>query len=63
MEVNKSSLMLFVFVALVFTIEAHVAEFDEVWQKRSEEAKRAALHAYEPNPEKVASHLNEKVHR
>ncbi|CDP14850.1 unnamed protein product [Coffea canephora] len=64
MEFKKSSLILaFALIALVYTIEAHIAEFDEVWQKRAEEAKKAARQAYHPNPENVTSHFNEEVHR
>ncbi|KAL3528334.1 hypothetical protein ACH5RR_007656 [Cinchona calisaya] len=63
MEANKSSLILFVLVALVLTIEAQFADFDDYWQKRSEAAKEAAHQAYHPNPENVTSHFNEKVHR
>lgn len=46
---------------LVLSIEAHIGEFDEVWRKRAQQAKKAARHAYHPNPKIVADHLNNQV--
>ncbi|XP_057479216.1 LOW QUALITY PROTEIN: pectate lyase-like [Actinidia eriantha] len=53
----------FFFVFTVSTITAHIADFDEVWQKRAEEAKTAARQAYHLDPEKVINHFNEHVHK
>ncbi|XP_051133310.1 pectate lyase-like [Andrographis paniculata] len=58
------------FVAVVFTICSCNANpnpnsnpnYDVVWRRRAEEAKRRALEAYEPNPLSVVEHLNKKVH-
>jgi pectate lyase len=51
------------FFVIVPTLRAHIADFDEVWQKRAEEAKKAAMDAYNPNPEKVAENFNKRVHK
>lgn len=61
MEFTKNNLFLFVMFVLVLSIEAHIGEFDEVWRKRAEKAKKAARHAYHPNPKIVADHLNNQV--
>ncbi|KAK4362447.1 hypothetical protein RND71_017688 [Anisodus tanguticus] len=53
--------LLFVLFVLVVSIEAHIREFDEVWRKREQQAKKAARHAYHPNPKIVANHLNNRV--
>nr|TKS16098.1 hypothetical protein D5086_0000026710 [Populus alba] len=45
------------------TPKAGIANFDEYWKKRAEEAKEASREAYEPNPEKVAEHFNYEVHK
>lgn len=54
--------IIFVFV-MVSTIEAHIVDFDEVWQQRAEEAKKATRQAHHPNPLNVANHLNKHVHK
>ncbi|XP_021285533.1 probable pectate lyase P59 [Herrania umbratica] len=62
MKVVKTILLLgLVLVAVSPIVKANIGEFDEVWQKRAEEAKKAALRAYEPNPEKVTDHLNKET--
>lgn len=65
MEAYKfSSLLLLSFLAfavLAPAIRAHIGEFDEVWQKRAEQAQKAALDAYHPNPEEVANQFNKNV--
>ncbi|XP_030447198.1 pectate lyase-like [Syzygium oleosum] len=48
---------------LVPSLEAHIGEFDEYWQKRAEEAQKDALEAYNPDPENVTAHFNSRVHR
>ncbi|KAL9337783.1 hypothetical protein Peur_069552 [Populus x canadensis] len=58
--------MLLVFFALAMqtsTLKAGIANFDEYWKKRAEEAKEASREAYEPNPEKVTKHFNDEVHK
>ena len=58
--------MLLVFFALAMqtsTPKAGIANFDEYWKKRAEEANEASREAYEPNPEKVAEHFNDEVHK
>ncbi|KAL9375216.1 hypothetical protein Peur_032095 [Populus x canadensis] len=45
------------------TLKAGIANFDEYWKKRAEEAKEASREAYEPNPEKVTKHFNDEVHK
>lgn len=47
---------------LVQSLEAHIGEFDEYWQKRAEEARKDALEAYNPDPENVTAHFNSRVH-
>lgn len=51
----------FVFVVLVPVLGANIAEVDEVWRRRAEEAKKNAFEAYHPNPEQVIVELNEHV--
>lgn len=65
MEANKLRLLFFcVFYLAVFpTLKANIGDFDEVWQKRSHEAKRAAQQAYKPNPEEVTTAFNNHVHK
>lgn len=60
MEATKLSLLIFFvsFAALVPTLRANIGEFDEVLQKKAEQARLAALEAYTPNPEEVTEHLN-----
>lgn len=48
---------------LVPSLEAHIGEFDEYWQKRAEEAQKEALEAYFPDPVNVTAHFNSRVHR
>lgn len=55
-------ILVFALVVLVKALEANIAVFDEVWKKRAEEAKKAALEAYHPHPENVADDLNRRVH-
>lgn len=45
--------------------EAHNANFelDDYWKQRAEDAQKAALEAYHPNPEDVTDGLNFHVHK
>lgn len=57
-------LLLCAFVAMFPTImRAHIADFDEVWHERAEEARKAALKAYQPNTQEVLDHFNDHVHK
>ncbi|GMP33534.1 hypothetical protein CsSME_00006815 [Camellia sinensis var. sinensis] len=62
MEMVKVRFFILVFVGIILTIEANIAEYDEVWQKRAEEANETARQAYHPNPEEVMNHMNHHVH-
>ncbi len=62
MEPMKLILLLLCFFVAIFPItRAHIADFDEEWQKRAEEARKVALEAYQPNPEDVIDHFNNQV--
>ncbi|KAG6686789.1 hypothetical protein I3842_11G038900 [Carya illinoinensis] len=65
MEAMKLGLLfLWAFVAIfATTLKAHIADFDELWQKRAEEARKNALEAYQPDPENVTDHFNVEVHK
>ncbi|XP_057950993.1 pectate lyase-like [Malania oleifera] len=57
-------LLLLALVAMLMgKVRGDIADFDEVWQKRAEEAQKAALEAYEPNPLDTTDHFNEHVHK
>lgn len=60
----KNRLSFFVILGtLVFSIEANIGEFDEVWRTRATQANKNAKEYYDPHPEKVADNLNKHVHR
>ncbi|XP_041004880.1 pectate lyase-like [Juglans microcarpa x Juglans regia] len=62
MAVTKLRLVFFVSLAvLIPSLQANIGEFDEFWQKREVEAKKASLEAYQPNPEMVTEQFNSKV--
>ncbi|XP_062104758.1 pectate lyase-like [Humulus lupulus] len=62
--ITKLGLIFFIsFLVLIPTLLAHIGEFDESWQKRAEASKKAALSAYEPNPEEVTEKLNYEVNK
>lgn len=64
MEATKLALLVVcAFVAILPTLGAHIADFDEDWKKRAEEARKATLEAYHPNPYNVTDHLNHEVHK
>ncbi|XP_028806405.1 pectate lyase-like [Neltuma alba] len=63
--VNKATLFFFlaIFAVSIPCLQANIAdEYDEYIIKRSEEARRAALEAYEPEPYNVTSEFNLHVH-
>ena len=59
----KTCILLLILTLVVITpiTTANIGEFDEVWQKRAEEAQKEALKAYEPNPEIVTQEFNNEV--
>lgn len=62
MEATKLRLVFFVSLAvLIPSLQANIDEFDEFWKKREAESKKAALDAYQPNPEVVTEQFNSKV--
>ena len=64
MEAVKLRLLFsLVFFIMVSSTMANIAEFDEVWQKRAEEAKNATLEAYQPNPDEVLDNLNHQINK
>ncbi|KAH1063212.1 hypothetical protein J1N35_028199 [Gossypium stocksii] len=64
MEVTKLRVVfLFSFFTLIPKLWANIAEFDDFWKQREEEAWKIALTAYEPSPENVTSHLNYHVNK
>ncbi|XP_078432186.1 pectate lyase-like [Wolffia australiana] len=60
---SSSSLFFACFLAATALCSAHIAEFDEAWQRRAEKARATALAAYHPDPESVNNELNALVHR
>ncbi|CAN1198796.1 Probable pectate lyase P59 [Linum perenne] len=60
--VKPLSLVLVVVAALAHDLGANIAEFDEYWQKRAEEARQAALETYHPDPNNVTESFNTVVH-
>lgn len=64
MDVTKLVFVLFISLgAIVPTLFANIAEYDDVWRKREEIAWNNTLNAYEPNPEQVTSELNIHANR
>lgn len=65
MEVNKRRLLFgcVFFLAIVPIFEANIVHFDQYWQNRSDDAKKAAQQAYKPNPQEITSNLNMHVHK
>lgn len=59
----RAPLFCFVFAVLAPVLGANIAEVDEVWQRRAEEAKKNAVEAYHPNPEEVILEFNKHVTR
>lgn len=61
----KSNLLFFFFsfAIIIPTLQANIADFDDVWQKRADEAMRANLAAYHSNPMEVTDQINHHVHK
>ncbi|KAG8473285.1 hypothetical protein CXB51_035199 [Gossypium anomalum] len=51
------------FFALIPTLRAHIAEYDEYWKARELEAIENLNKAYHPNPEEVVRHYNDHFAR
>ena len=62
---SNSLLLLFVvmFMVVVPTIRAHIAEYDEYWKAREKEAKTVAIDAFDPSPEDVNDDFNNNVEK
>lgn len=65
MESSRPKLLLlcFLFLASAVSTAAHIAEYDEYWEKKAELARTQSQAAYNPNPESVASTFNADVHK
>ncbi|KAG0484645.1 hypothetical protein HPP92_008535 [Vanilla planifolia] len=48
---------------LAASVHAHIAEFDEHWQRRAEEARAKAHESYNPDPQSAANEFNVAVHK
>ncbi|GAB2269941.1 Probable pectate lyase P59 [Dionaea muscipula] len=59
----KILLFVFIFVSIIPIRKANIAEFDEVWQQRAQNAKKDAQEAYNPHPLNVTNHLNIHVRK
>lgn len=53
--------LFFIFAAIIPSFLAHIGEFDEVWRRRAEEARKVALQTYESEPENVTLAFNKQV--
>ncbi|KAF5734712.1 pectate lyase-like isoform X1 [Tripterygium wilfordii] len=58
-----SAVVLVVACLIQFIGAQNIAHFDEVWQKRAHEAKKASQAAYHPNPSEVTNQLNHHIHQ
>lgn len=65
MEAEKLNVVILcVFVTAITiptTVRANIADFDEHWQQRAAEAKKAAHEAYHDDPIAVTEHFNKQV--
>ncbi|KAL9678361.1 hypothetical protein QQ045_016205 [Rhodiola kirilowii] len=61
MAANRSFLLFLTLCAVACIAQASIAGFDDYWKKRAEEAKEAALRAFNPKPEEVTAHFNSNV--
>ncbi|KAH7515884.1 pectate lyase [Ziziphus jujuba] len=59
--VNAKFIVFFFLAFAIFYVNAHIAEFDEYWKQKAEQAKKIAHDAYDPHPELVTEQLNEDV--
>ncbi|MBA0879431.1 hypothetical protein Goshw_010554 [Gossypium schwendimanii] len=67
MKITKAQLVfLFSFATLIPTLwggGGNIADFDDVWKRRADQAWKNTLAAYEPSPENVTTKFNENVHK
>ncbi|KAL1102046.1 hypothetical protein V6Z11_D05G337500 [Gossypium hirsutum] len=63
MGISSYSFFLFLFVVIIPTLEAHIAEYDEYWTARELEAIENLDKAYHSNPEEVVRHYNDHFSR
>lgn len=61
MASNRSSFLFLTLFAVSCIAQGSIEGFDDYWTKRAEEAKEAALKAFNPNPEEVTAHFNANV--
>ncbi|KAF5956991.1 hypothetical protein HYC85_004216 [Camellia sinensis] len=57
---NWYFIVFFDHATLLPTLMANIGQFDEVWQRRTEEAKETALNSYESDPSIVTDSLNKE---
>jgi pectate lyase len=65
-EVNKNVVPLLFFLSfavIIPTLHAHIAEFDDYWKLRAEQARKDALEAYHPQPEEITNNFNSHVNK
>jgi len=58
---TKTFVFLFFLASAALMAHAHIAEFDDYWKSRAEQAQKDALQAYNPHPEEVTNQLNYDV--
>ncbi|KAJ8749877.1 hypothetical protein K2173_013792 [Erythroxylum novogranatense] len=59
MKMAKLTLIFLIsFASMIPSLRGNIGHFDEVWQKRAEEAKKNLLEAYVPDPENVTDSFN-----
>lgn len=65
MESSRPKLLFLclLFLASAASTAAHIAEYDEYWEKKAALAHAQSQAAYNPNPESVASTFNADVHK
>ncbi|XVE68064.1 hypothetical protein DITRI_Ditri09bG0039000 [Diplodiscus trichospermus] len=64
MEVTKLKLVfLFFFATIIPSLWANIAEFDEYWKQRADQAWQNTVAAYDPSPGNVTSNLNYNVNK
>lgn len=60
-QVHTNFFFFFVLVFAVYAANANIAEFDDYWKSRADEAQKNALEAFNPHPEEVTQQLNDDV--
>lgn len=57
----RTNLFVFFILAFAVYVNAHIAEFDDYWKSRADEAQKVALDAFNPHPEEVTEQLTDDV--